>query len=321
MKRMNRILCIALCVCLLCGLTIPVSANGSADNVLVTNSLNPVEGDDIVASKNVETGEVTYSQFSSESQAYSRTAASMGEIAEGWFPDVENFNESNDSTQGNNQRNVLGDDDRIKVTNTEVLPYSAICYIEIDWPDGSTSVGTAWMIYSDVAVTAGHCVYSTKHGGWAQKIKLWPGKDGYGLWNNPYGTTEVSNMHASANWTSSANQNFDWAVLELEDNIGNQTGWFGFGWSVNSLTGTTVTISGYPSEYRYYQYKMTDEITNCTTNKLYYNVIDTSGGQSGSPIYTSNNISYGIHCYGGETENSGTRITEWLFDYLSSFRD
>ena len=121
----------------------------------------------------------------------------------------------------------------------------------------------------------------------------------------------------------SEDEEYDWAVLELEDNIGDQTGWLGFGWTSADMTGTEVTISGYPGEYQYYQYEMSDEITRCTTNKLFYNVIDTSGGQSGSPIYTSSYVAYGIHCYGlnDNNENSGTRITEWRFNYFKSFKD
>ena len=310
---MKRILCTALCFCLLLGLMIPVSAYETTGD----NNLNFTDGSEIVASKNVKTGEITYSQFSSDSKSISRSRAPMGEVAEGWFPGDADLVSS---VEDNNQRTIIGGDNRTKVTNTKTLPYSAICYIEIDWPDGSTTTGTAWMIYKDIAVTAGHCVYSTGHGGWATNIKLWPGKNGYGLWNNPYGTTEASNMHTSTNWTSSANENFDWAVLELEDNIGDKTGWFGFGWSANNQTGTSVTISGYPGEYRYFQYKMSGQISSCTTNKLYY-TIDTTDGQSGAPIYTSDNIAYGIHCHEDATQNSGTRITEWLFNYLSSFRN
>lgn len=266
----------------------------------------------------MKSGIVSYSTFEYGQSASTNTRGITGEVSEGWFP-TGSDSETNDAST----YSLIGKDNRTKVEDTEEFPYSAICYIEIDWPDGSTSLGTAWMIYGDIAITAGHCVYSSKHGGWAENIKLWPGKDGYGFWNNPYGTTETTSLHTASQWTASEDEEYDWAVLELEDNIGDKTGWFGFGWTSADLTGTEVTISGYPGERQYYQYKMTDEITRCTANKLYYNVLDTTGGQSGSPIYTSGNVAYGIHCYGlnSNGENSGTRITEWRYNYFKSFKD
>lgn len=315
---MKKLLSVILCVCLVCGMAVSVSAVSTDEITYLENSLVVSDGAETIATKDMNTGTISYSTFEYESSASTYALGSSGEISEGWFPEVAESGADNASTYS-----LIGKDNRTKVTDTEAFPYSAICYIEIDWPDGSTGLGTAWMIYSDIAITAGHCVYSSENGGWAENIKLWPGKDGFGLWNNPYGTTETTSLHTATQWTESEDGEYDWAVLELEDNIGDETGWFGFGWTSGDLTGTEVTISGYPGEHRYYQYEMTDEITRCTTNKLYYNVLDTTGGQSGSPIYTSDNIAYGIHCYGlnDNGENSGTRITEWRYNYFKSFKD
>lgn len=315
---MKKFLCVFLCACFVLGMSFSVSASTPEDISNIEDNLIFAEGSEVIASKDMNTGIVSYSTFEYEPSATTYAVGVTGEVSEGWFPNANELEPEIGSTYS-----VIKPDGRKEVTNTEQLPYSAICYIEIDWPDGETGLGTAWMIYSDVAITAGHCVYSSEHGGWAEKIKLWPGKDGFGLWNNPYGTTEMTQMHTSTEWTESEDEEYDWAVLELEDNIGDQTGWLGFGWTSADMTGTEVTISGYPGEHRYYQYEMSDEITRCTTNKLFYNVIDTSGGQSGSPIYTSSYVAYGIHCYGlnDNNENSGTRITEWRFNYFKSFKD
>lgn len=315
---MKKFLCVFLCACFVLGMLFPVSAAAPEDISNSESNLIVTEGSEVIATKNMSTGIVSYSTFDYEVSATTNAVGVTGAVSEGWFPNANEFELEIGSTNS-----VIKPDGRKKVDDTEKLPYSAICYIEIVWPNKKTSVGTAWMIYSDVAITAGHCVYSSENGGWAEKIKLWPGKDGYGLWNNPYGTTEMTYMHTSTEWTDSGNEEYDWAVLELEDNIGDKTGWLGFGWTSADMSGTEVTISGYPKDYQYYQYKMSDEITRCTTNKLYYNVIDTSGGQSGSPIYTSSYVSYGIHCYGlnANNENSGTRITEWRFNYFKSFKD
>ncbi len=315
---MKKFLSIILCICFVFGMSLSVSAVTTENTADMMNEFTVSAEAEIIASKDMKSGIVSYSTFEYEQSASTNTRGITGEVSEGWFP-TGSDSETNDAST----YSLIGKDNRTKVEDTEEFPYSAICYIEIDWPDGSTSLGTAWMIYSDIAITAGHCVYSSKHGGWAENIKLWPGKDGYGFWNNPYGTTETTSLHTASQWTASEDEEYDWAVLELEDNIGDKTGWFGFGWTSADLTGTEVTISGYPGEHQYYQYKMTDEITRCTANKLYYNVLDTTGGQSGSPIYTSGNVAYGIHCYGlnSNGENSGTRITEWRYNYFKSFKD
>ncbi len=316
---MKRILCVCLVFCMLCSVSITTYAANIETNDESFISTN--ETFDTFVSKDMKTGEITTPNYTAADKTQTDGSdISVGNFTESWFPNTTiSDNESESSTIS--PSSLIGEDNRTNVTDTTVMPYSAICYIEIKWPDGSTSIGTAFMIYDDLALTAGHCVYSSDNGGWATNVKLWPGKDGYGFWNNPFGTTEAASLHTATQWTESEDEEYDWALLELEDAIGNETGWFGIGWSSSSLTGTAVTISGYPGEYQYYQYKMSDEITRCSTTKLYYNVIDTTGGQSGSPIYTSNQIVYGIHCYGSPTENSGTRITEWRFDHFCSFMD
>ena len=315
---MKKILSILLCVCILCGMLLSVSA--APENLSVSDKeAGEVTGaTENIASKNMNTGEVSYYTFEYEKTVETYSVGVQGEVCEGWFPNS-SHTEAIDSTEKGSTYSIIGSDDRSKVSDTEEHPYSAICYIEIEWPDGSTGFGTAWMLHKAVAVTAGHCVYSSVNGGWAKSIKLWPGKDGYGFWNNPYGTTTAKWIYSSSEWVDSADANQDWAILELYDSIGEETGWFGFAWTPESLTDAEVTISGYPADHRYYQYKMSDKITDCSTYRLFYDGIDTTGGQSGAPIFNSVSIVYGIHCRGLGTQNSGTRITEGLFNIMKTY--
>lgn len=314
---MKKYISLFLCLCMIFAVSVSAGAANSNDFDYLELQACLAEGAEVVASKDMTTGEISYSTFEYEKPAALYSLGITGEVSEGWFP--ENTLEATDSST----YSIIGDDGRVEVSDTEAYPYSAICYIETKWPDGNTSLGTAWMIYSDIALTAGHCVYSSENGGWAKSVKLWPAKDGYAIWNNPYGTTTSKTLHAASQWTESQDGEYDWAVIELTDNIGDETGWFGIGWTSSDPTGTTVTITGYPGEHRYYQYKMSGKITRSSANKLYYNTIDTSGGQSGSPIYTAGNIAYGIHCHGANLagENAGVRINEWRYNYFSSFKD
>ena len=63
-------------------------------------------------------------------------------------------------------RQIIGDDNRTRVTNTTTFPNSAIGQMIITFPNNKQYVGTAWMEGNKVAVTAGHTVYSKADGGW-----------------------------------------------------------------------------------------------------------------------------------------------------------
>lgn len=65
-------------------------------------------------------------------------------------------------------------------------------------------------------------------------------------------------------------------------------------------------------------------ILRSDTEQLLY-TIDASGGQSGSPVYKSNNIAVGIHAksyyfFGRSDHNRATRITEAKFDNISYWK-
>lgn len=241
----------------------------------------------------------------------------------GYIPDNYSFGNASDNDYGVEPTTIIGSDGRSRVTNTTSFPYSAICYLETQWKDGTTTIGTAWMYWKDIAITAGHCVYSSDRGGWAQSVTIWPGRNGS---TTPYGYAYAKVMHTSTAWTNSSNANYDYGLLELNRNIGTSTGYFGMHWTSSSLNGKSITVAGYPgSSSKIRQlWKMNGKVASCNANKVYYS-IDTEGGQSGSPVYWYNST-YGyqgiaIHAYGGSSNNSGTRITQSLFDFFTSFRD
>ena len=216
-------------------------------------------------------------------------------------------------------RSIIGSDERVKVSTAD-YPYRAICFIRITFPDSAVSIGSAWMYWNDVAITAGHCVYSSDHGGWASSIEVIPGADGS---SRPYGTAWSTVIHTSNKWINEHNEEYDYGVIELNTSIGDKTGYFGTHYSFWSLKNKNITVSGYPGEYYRQQWAMSGKVKKNTTRKIYYN-IDTTGGQSGCPVYWYDS-QYGhqaiaIHAYGGSTENSGTRITSSLFDFFESFR-
>lgn len=215
-------------------------------------------------------------------------------------------------------KSIIGSDDRFRVKNTTTFPYSAICYVEMTWPDGARSIGSAWMYGPDVAVTAGHCLYSNRNGGWAKKIVVYPGRNGL---KSPFGSAIGTTIYTPKNFTENRDTNFDWGLIKLDKSIGNTTGYFGAYWQAKSLKDMNVDITGYPGEKRRQMWKMNGHIEESFPNKIRY-VIDTTGGQSGCPVYLKNGgyKAIAIHTNGGYTCNKATRITKGIFDFIGQFR-
>lgn len=318
MKKLERIICCILFICILAHSSIKVNAT----ELRKSSDSNASSSIDLIT-KNTQTGEFTYSTFTSEpiSNQYNQTRSHENNLyterTQSWFPVEPVYDNLSDNTFS--PFTVFPNlPERQKVNNTTIFPYSAICYFEVKYENGDTGYGTAFMISKNIALTAGHLLYDHEYG-WAEECKITPGKNGYGIWNNPYGTDADLTITASANWVNEGAPTYDWGIIETSTNIGEQTGWLGVGWSESSFVGTSVTISGYPhsnedNNYQYYQYKMSGTITISTALLLYTDNISTSDGQSGSPIFTSDYTACGIYAAGYSTDNSGPRITKSMYD-------
>lgn len=221
---------------------------------------------------------------------------------------------------------VHGRDDRIKITNTSIYPWRAIASLLITAKDGSRYIGTGWFIGPHTVMTAGHCVFIRNSGvpardGWVRYIDVMPGRNGSSL---PYGSVRSSSFCSVTGWTIDGNENFDYGVIKLPNNLGNATGWFGFGvYSDADLKSCVGNIAGYPGDKpsgtMWYD---AHQIANVNSRKVYYD-IDTYGGQSGSAVFRiKNGGRYGIaiHCYGGTTTNSGTRIVRDVYNNMVAWK-
>ncbi|MBQ8356296.1 MAG: hypothetical protein IJX39_00650 [Clostridia bacterium] len=151
----EKILSFVLCLSILCSFPLTAAALSMDQSHEETGVSFPV------ITKNMVTDEVTYSTYLCDSQSATCLPASDDGVEYGWFPqiDVESIQEtlnridsgislmSDDDSMG-----IIGNDDRVKVSDTEVTPYSAICYLEATW-GSSTYTGTAFMIGDNVAYT------------------------------------------------------------------------------------------------------------------------------------------------------------------------
>jgi glutamyl endopeptidase len=221
---------------------------------------------------------------------------------------------------------VIGTDGRTRVTTTTTYPYRAIVFLKVTFADNTQGTCSGWFYGSRIIGTAGHCVYSAEHGGWAKSITAFPGRDGT---YSPYGSTTSHRLFSVHGWTAHGMPDYDYGAIQVNSPKGNLVGWFGFRWqSSNTFTGN-YTVTGYPGDKTYgTMWKMSGAIMAVTTYRLWY-AIDTAGGQSGSPHYQMKSdgpYAVGYHTYGIPLSpytqyNSSTRITQSVFNNMISWKN
>jgi len=223
---------------------------------------------------------------------------------------------------------VHGPDNRVRINNTNVYPWRAHASLLITAADNSQWIGTGWFIGPHTLMTAGHVVNIRGSGvpgrdGWVRRIQVMPGRNASSL---PYGSVTSTSFRSVTGWTNSASgdENFDYGAIILPTNLGNTTGWLGFGvYADADLRSSVGNISGYPGDKpagtQWYDARRIDSVNS---RKVYYD-IDTAGGQSGSAVYrviSGQRYAFAIHAYGGATTNSGTRIITPVYNNMVAWK-
>ena len=210
--------------------------------------------------------------------------------------------------------NVIGSDDRVRITPTTSYPWTTIVKLHIAWL-GYNTIATGALIDKNHVLTAGHCVYSHSHGGWAESIKVIPGEDNG---NEPFGYAWTIKMRCYDDWIDYASPEHDFAVLTLDRDIGLYTGWMGLYTTLasSSTYSGLLNTAGYPVELdegknMYWTHDNGYDANEY--NHWYY--LDTTGGQSGSPVWIFDDncpyiLSIVTSSISGLDLNYGTRINQ-----------
>ena len=122
-------------------------------------------------------------------------------------------------------------DDRVKIEATDTFPWRAHASLLITARNNSTWIGTGWFVGPRTLMTAGHVVHIKNSGdasldGWVKSIRVMPGRNGTLL---PYGSATSTIFHSVTGWTSSGDEDYDYGAIILATDLGDQTGWMGFG--------------------------------------------------------------------------------------------
>ncbi len=214
---------------------------------------------------------------------------------------------------GRSPQSVIGKDTRKRVTDTTAYPYRAIALLLVTFPH-RTGKCTGFLVSANLVATAGHCLYYPPFGGRATRVQVIPGNN---VKSEPYGSCLGTTAYSVKGWVSSGQEAYDYGAVKLNCDIGDTVGWFGMRYQTKSLTGTSVTITGYPGDKKpdNSMWTASGKITDSLVRQLLYK-ISTAPGQSGSPVYNKGCKTYcalAIHAYGVDAnhpdDNAGTRIT------------
>lgn len=268
------------------------------------------------------------------------------EYTESYIPEETNLSMTTFGYDG-----IYGEDDRTYVSNPKKWPYYATGKMLIRYDnvynqikqsyDSLYYIGTGFMEGPNILVTAGHCVYDDVTSGndkyennvydprFPDSIIFYPGLNGDGDTNSLSSNALVVNI--SKEYYQSTTFENDWAVVELDSNIGNITGYYGkiSNWYEKNHE---ITTFGYPGDKGGQMWKSVATVTDLTNDGIYKLTNDLKGGQSGSGLHVSlPNGGYvcGIGTfysyYVDDNKNyvtintGGTQINTFMFHYMNSF--
>lgn len=229
---------------------------------------------------------------------------------------------------GSNLETVIDVDDRVMVANTAGTPWRCICQLIITFGNGSVGHGTGWFAGRRTVITAGHCIIDPRHGE-AERIQVIPGRNGSVA---PFGFFVAAGHAVCPGWPDANDPACDYGAIFLPADaaapLGDRLGYFGLAsFDDARLDRLLINNAGYPFEARkpYGTLWFNGGRVEGAEERFISYMIDTEGGQSGSPVFFFDNATaqrqvVAIHTT-GYFPNRGIRITDEVFDRIASWID
>jgi V8-like Glu-specific endopeptidase len=202
-------------------------------------------------------------------------------------------------------------DGRVRVLETARWPHNICTQIDMTF-NGQLYGGSGCLVGPHHVLTCGHNVYDREERKWAERISVHPALNDS---NAPFGEIQVVKAITFKGWILEGKPMLDMALLILNKSIGKYTGWGGLLSDSDNeakLLRERVHITGYPGDKGSKQmWSMSHTIKVVKPEEFEYE-IDTSGGQSGSPIWINRYgvpMVLGVHTLGHDLINSGVRLS------------
>ena len=214
---------------------------------------------------------------------------------------------------------VVGADDRTRVTNTGIYPYSTICFLSMEFAEGMYR-GSGTLVSPYMVLTCGHVVFDKAAGAWAKHITITPGQRQYtdgGDVEEPWGSFNARWFSTSDAYTQGGNWAYDYGALHFEDAF----------WGVGTFTPVefnstfaaddVINMCGYPGEAQgastYSQWYAPGNVVKIE-DRLICHTMDSYGGSSGSSMYyytpPSTRRIVGVHNFGSTDYNGGAYLCQ-----------
>jgi len=183
------------------------------------------------------------------------------------------------------------------------------------FPKGS-AIGTGFLISEQDVLTAAHCLYDPELGGWATSITFIPARDGA---HKPLGHAHGKEWQVPKRWRKQKDSTFDYGIITLGQKV--NSNFFRLRSHPQALLeDENYNITGSPGDAgkKGEMWTIRGPLDKVDRFRLAY-ALDTTGGQSGSPIWRqcgckySHNICVGVHTdgftkYCAERINNGVRF-------------
>ena len=300
---MKKWLCVVMSMVMFFAVSVPVMAAENDEDELLN-----------VTRKDLVTGEVTAFDIP--------IIESDNMTAEGYLP--ESMSVDIDLDDPDNMvapRSPIGDDKRVEMTTYD----KRIVHLRVYFPGESDPVNcTGFLVSNNAVATAAHCVYNFNNSSrFASRVEVYPGLKGEPTSSSlKYDSSDIFVPSAYYS-TGSRNRALDYAIIYLASPA--NVGYFGF--TTSHPSNASITVTGYPAEVEGYPhkkiyYQFTDSGTMVQSGVYIYHNADTSGSQSGAPIYSGSTV-HGIHTSGvGDLTNmnSGVAINSAIYNMFMATR-
>ena len=209
---------------------------------------------------------------------------------------------------------IIGDNDMQLIEDTTEWPYSAVAFIKVYWPNAETTRGTAFLISSNVAVTAAHNLYNEELDIWATSVVVYPGMSDSDLIGSLLNSYQSSVLAASTDWIERGDDNYDWGAIVLDEEVDISD--VGFYFVIDFFPAyppinMPITVLGYPNTENlvtnYSQHMSNGIITDISPNIFFHNA-DILKGSSGSPILNQSSDVIGIIISESVPENGNVGV-------------
>lgn len=230
-------------------------------------------------------------------------------------------------------KKIVRNDNRVRVNHTRKAPYSSVVMLLMTFPKESLpGLCSGSMISSDAVLTAAHCVFDAKLGGFATSMRVVPGAypNEAGITQQPFGSASAVRAFAPDAYRSAKTfwdrEPHDYAVVRVGPGLKGAFATRAYGVMADPTVGRPVKVVGYhvdkcfgkaacePGASSFIMHISNDQMRELLPEgsadpTLFNHYADTMAGSSGSPIVSDGaeiNSIFALHVAGfrGDTDNT-----------------